>query len=209
MTKEKPLSEKFWDLFNEDYKDQSDLAIKRRRDLMLLKGFYGEAVAKLKEYLDYRESYGIQKYTVPKIKEEIDKIFGEFNSPQGKNSEKKSSIIPEDTYNSPHTKTHLAGGKSLSENKTEDNHALCECGHNYVQHSCSNDDGSFNKDKENNPLHLGFCHWCECLKFKPAKKDGCGKKIAKRCLNFKGFYCHNKDCLNESCPLCPACEEKK
>jgi len=48
---------------------------------------------------------------------------------------------------------------------------LCECGHTYLEHSCSNDDGSFNKDKEGNPLHLGFCHYCDCKKFKPSKKE--------------------------------------
>jgi len=33
-------------------------------------------------------------------------------------------------------------------------------------------------------------------------KKGCGKETAKRCLKFKGFYCDNKNCLNEDCPLC-------
>ncbi len=43
----------------------------------------------------------------------------------------------------------------------------------------------------------------KCRKFKPQK--GCGKATAKRCINFQGFYCDNKDCLNEDCPLCPVC----
>ena len=27
-------------------------------------------------------------------------------------------------------------------------------------------------------------------------------KLAKQCLNFKGFHCDNKDCKNKFCPLC-------
>ena len=26
-------------------------------------------------------------------------------------------------------------------------------------------------------------------------------KLAKQCLNFQGFYCENKNCKNEDCPL--------
>lgn len=27
------------------------------------------------------------------------------------------------------------------------------------------------------------------------------KIIARQCLNFKGFFCENKDCKNTECPL--------
>ena len=35
------------------------------------------------------------------------------------------------------------------------------------------------------------------------------RKTAKRCLNYQGFRCKRKECLNESCPLNKVNEEEK
>lgn len=33
--------------------------------------------------------------------------------------------------------------------------------------------------------------------------------LARKCLNFKGYYCDDKDCLNKRCPLNKFWEGKK
>ena len=93
---------------------------------------------------------------------------------------------------------------------------LCECGaledrHPIIMIADNKDIGCKKFELANHsPAKKikGLMNDLEAGKFEDTQK-GCGKATAKRCLNFQGFYCHNKDCLNEDCPLCPKWEEKK
>ena len=183
MTKEKPLSEYLTEVFkiyNLSYGQQEHIL-----------SVFKEYVEKLKAYIN--ECYDCPtkcEKCLNDILNVFDKIFGSFT---------------------------LAGESSHNQ-ESKDTHAVCECGHAKNMHASTYlygvgdclDNCLCQKFKPKNNIHgkvLGHSGARSLPPVSKPKKKGCDKETAKRCLNFKGFYCDNKDCLNKECPLCSECEE--
>jgi len=98
--KEETLSKKEWMLFNEKGFKTKDVA---------------EAVKKLKEVVNL----GHYNWSITKTLKEIDKIIGEFDSPQTKSLKDRYAVI----NRQPNSYTPSVEGAGKDKNKTEDTHS--------------------------------------------------------------------------------------